>query len=248
MPLPIRLQRNVENLLRDVTALIDRSETEPEAFALLDPLKRLRAELKDVIGSGAQGKKKARPEVRLPPRAEGQQTLDFRRPKARRPNGPKPPSQPPIRALPRLPAAAPVIDWEPPTLRPKSRWRSLAIGRTVGKFDPKAIWVFEEIDPTKEPEDRDFRVWCRELLDDAPWSYVPDTYWDEGFLRLEFPPHIYRRMPARLSLTMLKVPRAGSSLGMLREDGRAFLTFTINEVDTIGADQVARIEAELLSS
>lgn len=250
MSLPPRIQRNVEDLLKDVTTLLDRLETEPDAVALIDPLKRLHSELQSSFRSVTPPRAKSidRTEPLKPKRPQGGQIpLLFARPKASRPINPPPsPRQPAVKVAPTISHATPAFDWDPPPLAPKSKWRRLLIERTVGKFLPAAMLVFEEIDRGKEPDDCDFRVWCRELLEGEPWSYVPDAFWDNGFVKLDFPPHLYKRMPARLALTMLKAPHPGATLRMLSEDGRPFTTFTIREVDMLTATQVGKAEATLL--
>ncbi|MDP3152296.1 MAG: hypothetical protein Q8N23_06470 [Archangium sp.] len=229
---------------------MDRLDTEPSAYGLREPLKRLHAELQTALrlGSPAPAKSKSRAPASKPSHLNSvQNVLDFtQRPASPRIKWPPAPRRPKDLVALESPRVVPESAYDPPRLNMKSKWRRLLLERTSSRFLPRSILVFQEIDKTKESDDLDFRVWCCELLDDAPWSYVPDGFWDGGFLKLDFPPHLYRRMPARLSLTMLKSPQPGASVRMLSEDGRPFSTFEIRTIDTLSAAQVVKAEAALL--
>lgn len=129
-----------------------------------------------------------------------------------------------------------------PRLGSSSHWTLYAFHRSSGSNPdaPRLIVVLEPIAPL--PGEPEYRVWCREMLQDDEWWMVEGVMEQER-VRLTFPFGEYELMPAYLDLELPRRPTLGQRCRLLREDGQPHGVYELRQAEEVSRAKVEQMEA-----
>lgn len=126
-----------------------------------------------------------------------------------------------------------------------SSWKQFRLTKERGPSGfPTRIVVFERVDAGRDPDDPDLRVWCEALIEEARW-WSPDTFWEDGAVRLSFPPDQYRGLPNHYDLERSRKPAVGQVWRLLTESERMNANYRVELIQDLPRDKLVQLEANL---
>ncbi|WP_375742976.1 DUF3883 domain-containing protein [Corallococcus interemptor] len=137
-------------------------------------------------------------------------------------------------------------DAKAPPVPPESLWSATLLERNEGRFSSDQILLLERTDVPVPTEDREFRMWCRRLVDRELWTFVENIFYEEGRLSMIFATEGLGRMPKRLMLEQPKMPSLGMTVRLFLEDESPFAAFTIRSLSKLSSTEVISREAALV--
>lgn len=110
--------------------------------------------------------------------------------------------------------------------------RVYRLERVAGEV-AKALIVHEQVEESIDPEHREYKVGCLELLvdSDTPWTWL-DGSAEGDAIRICFPSDEYENMPPFLDLEKPKKPSVGQTWRMLSTDRTVAAAFIVSSIDT----------------